>query len=586
MKKILMTVLTGTVVLVLFLHPQSPAGKQHPTLVNIDSSNCTTCHDDLVRKRFVHRVVTESGCDTCHEMIKTEQKVKVRLTETGNALCFNCHDNIQSQSEKKFPHAALEEGCGLCHLPHSSDQPSLLKSAMSGLCAECHDIGSEELKKTHGLQPIDRLGCGGCHNPHGSDQEKLLTGKITHVPFAEGQCNACHKRPRGKLIRLRSRGGKLCYACHDDKEKEFDKASVHTPVKKGECSSCHDPHLADIPNLLKARGKAGCLVCHSEIARLLAGTYPHPPATEGCSDCHHAHASGNPFQLIEKETALCLNCHDASEKDFRDRHFNQPADKLTCSECHNPHGSNKKGLINTYSHAPFLEKSCDACHQEGQVQLTDENISDICLTCHDDKAIDVSKKDMSPHGALETDSCIACHSAHASSQPQLLKGRSSQVCLACHDDRAAERKANRFIHPVIDSIGCQACHESHFSKNPKLLRETGNDLCLACHLKTPVVQNEKQVTLFSRIEIPAEQFNAYKKIMLSRDLSRGHPQSSHPVSGEVTDKTVKKGRSLDLIFRGTLGCLSCHDAHAGLSPYLYVDNLRGQFQLCVKCHDK
>jgi predicted CXXCH cytochrome family protein len=573
---------------------QEGKGKVHPTLVSLEASNCTTCHDSLANKKYLHSVLKESGCDSCHELTKTNNKIMVGFVEEGNALCFVCHSDIEEAAGKEYPHPVLEEGCATCHQPHSSDHPELLVSSMEELCANCHEIGEEAFKKKHGLQPVARLGCSSCHDAHGSDAETLLIGTFKHVPFQEGQCNACHKRPRGKVIRLRSTGAKLCYACHGDKEKEFSAFppnSIHRPIQKGECSGCHDPHMANHKGLLEDKGKRLCLKCHTDIKALLEKENIHPPAEESCQDCHAAHGSKHTALLNDKEVDLCLNCHDAEEESFTSKHYQQKPDDLTCSECHNPHGSGGPKLLNTYAHPPFKEKECDTCHDgltdDKKIKLAAEDTSELCLNCHDDKAPDDTGKGLSRHGALEVGSCTACHSAHAASQNHLVKAHTSRLCLTCHEDRAEERGKLAFVHPVIDSIGCEACHDSHFAKNDGLLLETANRLCNGCHLQGADRKSSGQtVTLFGKLKLRASELNAYKKILLSADLSRGHPQQGHPVSGTVTPKSIKNKRLRGLSFSGEMTCLSCHDPHAGAAPQLFVNRIAGRFQLCLTCHKK
>ncbi len=568
-------------------------GKSHPTLVNLESSHCTTCHDDITNKKFVHSLLKESGCDSCHEMKRVDNKVMVGFVDEGNALCFTCHSEIEKSSTRKFPHAAVEEGCQTCHTPHSSAYQGLLTSSMEELCANCHEIKQEGFKKNHGFQPVARLGCSICHNAHGADEEKLLAGKFRHVPFQAGECNACHKRASGTKIRLRGVGAKLCYACHSDKEKEFFQTSIHTPIKKGNCTGCHDPHMSNHKAMLKNKGKALCLDCHEGIKPLLKAGNVHPPAEESCQNCHSAHASRHTYQLNEVIAKLCLDCHDAEDKGFKTKHYHQAAKDLACSECHNPHGSKSKKLLNTYPHPPFSEKECGSCHEEAEgdkkIKLLQENITDLCLTCHDDKAKDDTKKDLVQHGVMEVESCTVCHSAHASSRRHLLKDHSSRLCITCHQDREKEREEGRFIHPIIDSIGCEACHESHFSKNKNLLIEKPNRLCTECHLrKTGQKPSDKEteVTLFGKIKVKESELHSFKKIILSSDLARGHPQSGHPVSGTVMPKGIKNKRLKGLVFTGELTCLSCHDAHAGAVPPLFIAGTVGRFQLCLKCHIK
>lgn len=570
--------------------------KPHPTLVNLESSNCTTCHENITDKKFVHSLLKESGCDSCHEMNKQDSKVTVGLMEEGNGLCFVCHSGIKEKSSKEYPHAAVEEGCSTCHHPHSSDNSNLLVAGMEELCGTCHDIQEEEFKKTHGRQPVPRVGCGACHDSHGSDEAKLIRGKFKHVPFKQGECTACHKRPRGKNIRLRGEGAKLCYACHGDKEKEFNSFSghsLHPPIKKGECSGCHDPHMSNHKSLLKGEGKELCFRCHEDISNILKSKNIHPPVEESCQDCHSAHGSQNSSLLVEKEVTLCLNCHDTDDETYKSKHYSQKPEDLKCSECHNPHGSNGSTLMNTFGHPPFTEKECDSCHEDvgedKKIKLASENVSELCLTCHDDKAVDESNKEVTPHGALEADSCTACHSAHASSRQHIIKDHTARLCATCHEERQEEKKRGFFIHDIIDSLGCQACHESHFSKNQGLLIEKPNRLCLACHLATSskgAGAKDQEVTLFGKIKLKKSSLESIKKIMLSPDFSRGHPQIGHPVSGTISPEKIKNKRLRGLTFKGELSCLSCHDPHAGISPQLFINQIPGRFQLCLFCHKK
>lgn len=572
------------------LFSQESDFKPHPSLVKLDAANCVTCHDDLQGKKTVHPVLKDSGCDSCHEMKKVEKKTMVGLVEQGNALCLTCHSSIEEAMGKKYPHAVLEDGCENCHQPHSSDFPKLLNASPAAVCAECHDITDDAFKNKHGRQPVDRLGCSSCHEPHGSDQAKLLTGKVKHAPFEGAECNACHKRARGAKIRLRSDGSKLCFACHSDKEEEFKKESVHHPIKTEGCSSCHDPHMSDNKYMLKGKGNKLCLDCHKDIQGLMTGGYTHPPAEEGCLDCHGAHATNQPYLLTDNSTTLCLNCHDGEDQTFLSKHFKQPADSLTCSECHNPHGAKTKTLTNTSMHPPYSEKECDSCHEgvgdDRKLTFSADSINEMCLMCHDDKAEDDSKKDMIKHGALEDD-CTVCHSAHASGHHALLKDKTPRLCISCHDDIGDHLKKKPYTHGIIDSHGCQACHDSHYAKNEKLLYKTPNELCVACHVDpvTPAVEG-KATDLFGEYKMDAATFKAIKKIFLTADLSMGHPQRGHVVAGNISKKTLKNKRIKGLTFTGTLTCLSCHDAHAGMVEQLFPDNITGRFQLCTKCHKK
>ncbi|MFQ6108812.1 MAG: cytochrome c3 family protein [Candidatus Aminicenantales bacterium] len=560
-------------------------------MISLEATKCIACHEDQIKGKFVHVPAKEENCDSCHDVKIEEGKTTVALVEKGDSLCLTCHDEIEELMAKKNIHPALEEGCGLCHDPHSSDYPKELISGREEICSNCHEIDEEAFKTEHGRQPVVNAGCGKCHDPHASDEDKLFVGKFQHLPFKEGECEACHKRPRGTRIRLRGKEGSLCYSCHADKEKEFSGKGAHTPVKKGECSQCHNPHLENHKHQLIGEGNRLCLSCHEEIASLLKAGNVHPPSDESCLNCHSAHASENIFALNEKVPDNCLNCHDAEEKAFQAKHFNQKGESLYCAECHNPHGSENEALLNTYSHPPFIEKECGSCHlnteDDIKIKLVEDGKNELCYTCHDDKKIDSDKDELFEHEAIEVGGCTSCHSAHASSWPHQLKDHTSRLCLSCHEEREKEREGGKFIHAVIDTVGCEACHDSHFTKNEKFLVEKPNKLCLECHLQGKREKpSGKEVTILGKIKLRDSDLASISKIALSSDLTRGHPQLRHVVSGFISPELAKKKKIKDLIFSGEITCLSCHDSHAGASSSLYAGGLMGRSQVCLKCHRK
>ncbi len=571
---------------------QEPAEKSHPTLVDVETAKCVTCHDDLKEKKFVHSVVADESCDACHELTKRDNKTFVFLAEEENALCLACHSDIEEAIGKKNPHPVVEEGCLSCHNPHSSEYSLLLRDKMDVLCANCHDILEDTFQGKHGRQPVALFGCGLCHNSHGSDEDKLLNSKFRHAPFEAGECSACHKRVQGRKIRLRGNGASLCYACHSDKETEFAKNSLHTPLKKDECSGCHNPHLANSELLLVKEGNALCVNCHGKVGALVKKKYVHAPVEDSCQSCHSPHAADYRFNLAEEATTLCLNCHDSNDDNFKSTHYAQKAENLKCTECHNPHGSDNETLLNTFPHPPFDEKACDTCHEDTKagenIKLVEHDINTMCFSCHDDKANDDSKKNLVLHGALEAEACTVCHSPHASSRQHLLMAHSSRLCVSCHEQRHEEREKGQYIHGIIDTIGCEACHEPHFSKNKALLHEMPNALCLECHL----ARNEnkeagkKTITIFGKIKIEDAGFSGIKKVALSADQTRGHPRTGHRVSGNIPPDLPLKKKLRGLTFSGEMNCLSCHDSHAGLSPALFSDEIRESFRICLKCHKK
>ena len=96
---------------------------------SIEEETCADCHSNLTELKHNHEPATDA-CDNCHTKVSrvthpAGQGVEFKLAEAMPNLCFICHDNIQTEVQAKYPHAATED-CSNCHNPHSSEIRSLL----------------------------------------------------------------------------------------------------------------------------------------------------------------------------------------------------------------------------------------------------------------------------------------------------------------------------------------------------------------------------------------------------------------------------------------------------------------------------
>lgn len=570
----------GAAALVFVSVATSGAAAEHPRLVNVESTKCASCHDDLLRGATHIHPPAEDGCTSCHDVVVGETGTTVELVAPEPELCLVCHDDkaAAATGEFKAPHAPVMDSCLSCHQAHAATQDHLLSVAESEVCFICHEPSDVNAK--HGL-PVSRSRCGSCHQPHGSDTPAMLLGSEVHPPFADGSCESCHRQPRGTKIRLSIEGAKLCFACHSDFEHDVSRGSVHTPVKDGRCVECHQPHLATEKYLLRAPESELCFSCHRDVEALVKGDGAHEAAAESCATCHDPHRGTEAFQLKTPMPGLCLMCHDP-DRTLSAAHLGADMAALTCVECHDPHGSPVRPLLATGSiHAPFVD-TCAGCHLGSVSKLVADGSSTLCYACHADLEREVQKASV-PHAAIEIAECIDCHSPHASRQSRLLRTPGGGVCLTCHEDQAGG--SDRIAHGAVDWFGCQSCHLPHGGNNPALLRWVGNELCLGCHLGDEIERAENgAIVLRWGFTVPSHRAGDLRLVVLDRTRTRDHPVRNHPVSGVV--EGTGRTRVVKSLLGEEIDCRSCHDPHTGVSSGLFSFGAASSAELCIACHPR
>ncbi|MFI5150497.1 MAG: cytochrome c3 family protein [Bacteroidia bacterium] len=219
---------------------------------------CYSCHEEKnIMKEQVHAPLKEGDCLSCHDVHSSKGEHLISTPSPG--LCFSCHNDLKKKFEaSSVQHGAVKDqkGCVNCHNPHSSSQKKILQKKEPDLCFSCHDkkiaVGSRVIpnmkdlvtksKYIHGA--IDNNGCSVCHNPHSGDVKNML-GKAY---------------PAGNYSPATKENYALCMDCHEsslfqdavttestgfrngDKNLHF----VHVNKDKGRsCGNCHCIHAAN-----------------------------------------------------------------------------------------------------------------------------------------------------------------------------------------------------------------------------------------------------------------------------------------------------------------------------------------------------
>ncbi len=121
------------------------------------------------------------ACSDCHAVHGAPGDALL-ASPTINQTCYRCH------AEKRGPflweHAPASEDCGLCHVPHGSNQPALLVQRPPWLCQSCHAAeGHPSVAYSGAGLSTDTasaflLGqsCGNCHSQvHGTNHPSGAT---------------------------------------------------------------------------------------------------------------------------------------------------------------------------------------------------------------------------------------------------------------------------------------------------------------------------------------------------------------------------------------------------------------------------
>ncbi len=136
---------------------------------------CTQCHAaDAADFELPYRHPLEpGGCASCHDPHAD------RHAPVAGGGCASCH--ADAAAPRVFRHAALDEGCGVCHSAHGSALPALLNADGNALCLNCHFEASFPVIEgvDHSQFLASNARCWDCHvEVHGSNSDPTLLGRI------------------------------------------------------------------------------------------------------------------------------------------------------------------------------------------------------------------------------------------------------------------------------------------------------------------------------------------------------------------------------------------------------------------------
>jgi predicted CXXCH cytochrome family protein len=310
----------------------------------------------------------------------------------------------------------------------------------------------------------------------------------------------------------------LCYQCHPEEGKRFNRVHAHTPVQNGNCLGCHDAHGGNFKNLLLLPSEKLCSSCHLSMQKQLEGASEikgtdfkeikgtdfkfglpfislHPPFREGqCMQCHDPHATDYKNMLIRDNGQVCLSsqCHQplvsALEVDRQsDVKIHAPVKDYQCMACHNPHGSRIPHQLLSQS-----ATLCFPCHKgmEEKIKPATEKerpspgtLPATGAHCPGERG--KGEGTCNVHPPVREGKCLTCHSGQGAGYPSLLTRGVDSMCMECHgkDDKSFSL-AHRRIE--IKKEHCLECHDPHASEGKGLFRRVvhkpfQSKKCDVCH---------------------------------------------------------------------------------------------------------
>lgn len=446
-------------------------------------------------------------------------------------------------------------------------------------CGDCHGSGGWDRLTLKGFNhsstafPLDGIHqiqtCGDCHTGSSLIEKHDFSQ-------SDSDCNSCHiDVHKGEL-------GQECVQCHTTQswtvsQQSFNHNTTQFPLTNGhqsvDCIQCHEGLTPASFTLTPTE----CYACHvNNYDETGTPTYPNSPNhtslnyNHDCTTCH----STNSWVDIGFN-------HDDTNYPLKDAHETTP-----CLSCHS------NGV---YS----LPNSCDGCHIEGGVSLTNatqstynhesHNINSNCESCHSSISWTQILFDHVNFTSIE---CQECHLIEHtnSTDPPHSNGNIDLTCNLCHS--TSDWSISPFEHSLTQTgyllegahgnVNCTGCHlENVFASTPQD--------CWSCHLNefdatgTPEYPNSPDHNTYEY----SQECNFCHSMETWEGAEFDHNETDFPLTGLHLDaecETCHANNSYDL----PLTCDGCHietglaETNSSASEY---DHLSHQIDaLCELCH--
>jgi predicted CXXCH cytochrome family protein len=239
-----------------------------------------------------HTPYENRNCFDCHD-----RDAGFDLSDAGSALCQQCHDTYFELRPDDWMHGPIQvEGCALCHEPHRSEYPGVLKAAQPDICFRCHDPNLFERSAFHAA--LEDRTCSRCHDPHSTGNRLLLIDSQSlfrrrrdmppldspHAKWSRDTCAQCHMMDESNV--LREDVSTVCISCHES-VLDTSAGPLHEAITQRQCLTCHVGHKSTREHLIRPHAERNCYNCHSE-DEVRQSVHPNMIRAD-CLICHAGH---------------------------------------------------------------------------------------------------------------------------------------------------------------------------------------------------------------------------------------------------------------------------------------------------------